>query len=106
MLKLVLFDGSTTYMFPNGEIATPAKIRAQFPAVDVFPHVLEINGHVCQAVQEFAAMRNFHGIDPALGDTDALAAMEAKVNAPAQDSEPSAEERIAAALEFQNLMSL
>ena len=66
MLKLVLFDGSTTYMFPNGEIATPAKIRAQFPAVDVFPHVLEINGHVCQAVQEFAAMRNFHGIDAAL----------------------------------------
>ena len=51
-------------------------------------------------------MRNFHGIDPALGDTDALAAMDAKVNAPAQDSEPSAEERIAAALEFQNLMSL
>ena len=38
MIKLVLFDGSTTYMFPNGEIATPAKIRAQFPAVDVFPH--------------------------------------------------------------------
>ena len=32
--------------------------------------------------------------------------MEAKVNAPAQDSDPSAEERIAAALEFQNLMSL
>ena len=51
-------------------------------------------------------MRNFHGIDPALSDAEALVAMEAKVNAPAQDSEPSAEERIAAALEFQNLMNL
>ena len=34
MIRLELFDGTKTYMFPNGDIATPEKIRQQFPAVD------------------------------------------------------------------------
>lgn len=106
MLKMVKFDGKKTYMFPNGEVATPEKIRAQFPAVDVFTHVLEINGNVCQAVMELGALRGIHNIDESLTEDEAIAKIEEIINTPAPEPAPSAEERIAASLEFQNLMSL
>jgi hypothetical protein len=50
-------------MFPNGAIATPEKIRADFPAIDHFPHVLEINGNVCGAIMELSATLNMYDID-------------------------------------------
>ena len=106
MLRMVKFDGETTYMFPNGEVATPDRIRAQFPAVDTFTHVLEINGNVCQAVMELGALRGIHNIDESLTEDEAIAKIEEIVNTPAPEPAPSAEERIAASLEFQNLVSL
>lgn len=106
MLKLEKFDGTKTYMFPNGAVATPEAIRAQFPAADVFPHVLEINGDVCQAVMSLAALRALHNVDAALTEGEAVATIEAIVNAPAPEPAPLPEERIAAALEFQNLLSI
>lgn len=106
MLKMEKFDGTKTYMFPNGEVATPEKIRAQFPAVDVFTHVLEINGNVCQAVMELGALRGIHSIDESLTEDEAIAAIEEIVNTPAPEPAPSAEERIAAAMEYQNLTNM
>ena len=106
MLKLQIFDGTTTYMFPNGEIATPEAIRKQFPAVDLFAHVLEINGHVLQAVSELDAMRSIYKIDDTLSQQEALAALEEIRNSPIPAPEPNAEERIAAALEYQNLTNM
>jgi len=106
MLRLIKFDGKSTYMFPNGELATPEKIREKFPAVDYFPHVLEINGNVCQAVMELQALRNIHGIDPSISDDEAIAQIEQKINTPPPPPPPSPDERIAAAMEFQNLLAL
>lgn len=105
MLKLEKFDGTKTYMFPNGEIATPERIRMQFPAVDVFPHVIEVNGDVCQAVMSLSALRSMHNIDAELSETDAIQAIETIINT-TPVYEPSPEERIAAAMEFQNLLAL
>lgn len=103
-----MFNGTKTYMYPNGQIATPDVIRADFPAVDIFPHVIEVNGSVCQAIQELQALRNIHGIDETLSDDEALLAIEVKINTPAPlvEKEPTAEERIASALEYQNLLSM
>ena len=106
MLKLEKFNGKKTYMFPNGEIATPERIKEDFPAVEVFTHVLEVNGNVCQAVQELGALRGIHNIDESLGEDEAIAAIEEIINTPAPEPEPSAEERIAAAMEYQNLLSM
>ncbi len=108
MLKIEIFDGTKTYMYPNGQIATPDVIRADFPAVDIFPHAIEVNGSVCQAIQELQALRNIHGIDESLTDEEALLAIEVKINTPAPfvEREPTAEERIASALEYQNLLSM
>ena len=105
MLKLEKFTGNKTYMFPNGDIATPEKIRQQFPAVDYFTHVIEVNGDVCQAVMNLNALRQMHNIDANLNEDEAIAALEQIINTPVAP-QPSAEERIAAALEFQNLMML
>jgi hypothetical protein len=106
MLKLEKFTGNKVYMFPNGEVASPEIIRAKFQAVDYFPHVIEVNGDVCQAVMNLNALRNIHNIDSALNDDQAILAIEVIMNTPDPEPEPTAEERIAAAMEFQNLMSL
>lgn len=106
MVKLEKFTGEKTYMFPNGAIASPDVIRSQFPAVDMFPHVFEVNGDVCQAVMNLNALRQMHSIDEALTEDEAIAAIEAIINTLPPTPEPTAEERIAAALEYQNLLSM
>lgn len=105
MLRFELFDETKTYMFPNGEVATPGRIRQQFPAVDQFPHILELNGPVVQAVISLDAARSMHNIDSQLSVEDAIAEIEYIVNNP-PPPEPSPEERIASSLEFQNIMML
>jgi len=106
MIKLEKFDGTKTYMFPNGVLATPEVIRLQFPAVDTFTHVIEVNGDVCQAVMNLNALRQIHGIDVALNELDSIIALEVILNTPPPEPEPSPEERMASAMEFQNLLAL
>jgi hypothetical protein len=106
MIKLEKFTGTKTYMYPNGTIATPERIQQDFPAVDVFPHVIEVNGNVCGAVMELGALRQIHNINEALTEDEAIVAIQAILNTPPPIPEPSAEERIAAAMEYQNLLSL
>ncbi|AEE95798.1 hypothetical protein [Mahella australiensis] len=105
MVRYELFDGTKTYMFPNGALATPETIRSQFPAVDTFPHLLELNGNVVQAVMEFGAVKGIYQIDESLSDEEAIAEITYKANNP-PPPEPTADERIAAALEYQNIMSM
>lgn len=112
MIKIEKFTGKKTYMYPNGAIAAPETIKKDFPAVEVFTHIIETDeaGQVCFAVQNLSAVRSQMGIDPSLSEAEAIKAIEDMRNAPAPEPEanpePSAEERIAAALEYQNLISL
>lgn len=108
MKKIEKYTGEKTYMFPNGAIATPEIIEQQFPAVTAFTHIIETDeaGEVCFAVQNLSAMRGFYGIDSTFNEEQAIAAIQEIINAPAPETAPSAEERIAASLEYQNLLSL
>ena len=108
MKKLEKYTGNKTYMFPNGALATPEKMLEQFPAVLTFAHIIETDeaGEVCFAVENLSAMRSLYEIDASLTEEKAIAAIEQIINAPAPEPEPSAEERIAAALEYQNMASL
>ena len=108
MKKIEKYTGEKTYMFPNGAIATPDEMLRQFPAVLEFVHIIETDeaGEVAFAVQNLAAMRTFHGVDASLSEAEAIAKIEEIINTPAPDPGPSAEERIAASLEYQNLLSL
>ena len=108
MVKIEKYTGEKTYMYPNGALATPEKLKADFPAVEAFVHIIETDeaGQVCFAVQNLAAIRLQMGIDSSLSEEAAIAAIEELRNAPAPEPEVSAEERIAAALEYQNLTNL
>jgi hypothetical protein len=106
-IRYEIYDGTKTYMYPNGAIATPEKIEEDFPAIAVFPHVIEVNGNVFQAIYELEAIKNLRGIPEETSVEDTLAQLvEAFVASQNFTSEPTPEERIAAALEFQNLNSL
>lgn len=102
------YDGTKTYMHPNGELATPEKIKQRFPASEVFTHIVETDeqGQVMFAFQNLAAVRTQMEIDPSLNEDEAIARIEELRNAPRPEPEPTATERVAAALEFQNVLNM
>ena len=102
------YTGEKSYMFPNGELATPAIIQERFPAVEAFVHIVETDesGEVLFAIQNLSAMCSFYGISQSLSEAEKIAEIQEKANEEPEASAPSAEERIAAALEYQNLLSM
>ena len=58
------------------------------------------------AFENLSALRGIYNIDAALSETEAIAAIQEIINTPPAEPEPSAEERVAAALEYQTLNSL
>ena len=106
--KVIKYTGEKTYMFPNGELANKERVLKDFPAALTFTHIMETDEHeeMCFSMQNLSAMRGFYNIDSSLTEDEAILAIQDIVNAPAPEAEPSAEERIASALEFQNMMSL
>ena len=108
MIKIEKYTGSKTYMYPNGELASPERVKKDYPAVEAFVHIVETDeaGQVMFALQNLAAVRSQMGIDPALSEDEAIAKIEELKNAPQPEPEPTAEERVAAALEFQNVLNM
>jgi hypothetical protein len=108
MKKIIKYDGTKTFMYPNGAIATKERILQDFPAALTFTHIIETDEaeEVCFAVQNLSAMRGIYNIDKNLTEEEAIVAIQEVINAPEPEPEPSAEERIASALEYQNLMSM
>lgn len=99
------YTGNKTYMFPNGAIGTKEAVLKQWPAALTFTHVVETDeeGQVMWAFNNLAAMKSMYNIDKSLSEEEAIAKLQEIRNAPAPEPEASAEERIAAALEYQNL---
>lgn len=108
MIKIEKYTGTKTYMYPNGALATPDVMKKDFSAIEAFTHIIETDeaGQVCFAVQNLAAVRSQLGIDASLTEDEAIAAIEELRNAPIPEADPTAEERIAAALEYQNLVNM
>lgn len=108
MIKIEKYDGNKTYMYPNGELATPESVQSKFPAVTKFVHIIETDeaGQVMFAIQNLAALKSQLGIDTSVEEEEAIKQIEKIKNTPAPEPEPSAEERLAAALEFNNLLNL
>lgn len=103
------YTGEKTYMFPNGAIATPEAVLAQFPACLTFTHIVETDeeGQTLWALQNLAAMKSIYNIDASTSEEDAIAQIQEIVNTvPEVDTSATAEERIAAALEYQNVLAM
>ena len=108
MKKIIKYTGEKVFMYPNGEIATKERVLQDFPAALTFTHIIETDEaeEVCFAVQNLSAMRGIYNIDSSLSEDEAILAIQDIVNAPAPEPEVTAEERIASALEYQNLMAM
>lgn len=108
MIKIEKYTGSKNYMYPNGELATSERVKKDYPAVEAFTHIVETDeaGQVMFALQNLAAIRSQMGIDSSLSEEEAISKIEEIRNAPQPEPEPTAEDRIAAALEFQNVLNM
>ncbi len=109
--KLEIYNHEKTYLFPNMCIATPEEVAKNYTAVNV-PNLTTVietdeSGIMFYTSPEpIVVTRSRHSIDPSLSDEEAIIAIEAILNSPEPDPLPSAEERIAAAMEYQNLLSM
>lgn len=114
MRKLTIYDNTKTYYYPSREEATPERVSVDFPIVNATDLKLVIETDPDDGIMFYTApepinnMARGMGLNPADYSTDEelLQAMEDILNAPQPEPEPSAEERIAAAMEYQNLMSI
>jgi hypothetical protein len=108
MHKLELYAGTKTYMAPSGALYDPARLLQDFPAVATFAHLIHTDegGEVCFGVYNYKAFCAKHGRNPMAPPETNIPLLEAAMNAPPPDPEPSPEERIAAALEYQNLAGM
>lgn len=106
---LKIYDEKTR-MYPSGKVATKDTVYADYPAVKVFTHVIETdeNDEVIYAINNLSALRTSYSIDKSLSEQEAVQAIQDIMNTPREpvEPEPTAEERIAASLEYQNLLAM
>lgn len=107
MRKVLKYDGSKEYMFPNGEIATKERVLKEYPSILAFPHLIitDADEEVLTEIVHVGQAKSIYNLDSNLSLDEIIIQIERIINTP-QESTPSPEERIAAALEFQNLMML
>lgn len=108
MYKLELYTGDKIYVAPNSEIDTRDNVLRKFPAALMVKHVVltDEGGEVSYGIQMLSALCGQHGVSQSLTDAEKIEQLEAILNAPPPEPTPSAEERIAAMLEFQTIASL
>ena len=111
--RYAIWDKQTTIITPIFEVLTPEQWMERYP-VAAIPTITvvcgagEINGSFFGTLGQMVQMYEAQGADfsACVSDEDKLQVIEDfedAMNAPSTD--PSAEERIAAALEYQNMMA-
>jgi hypothetical protein len=108
MNKLEIYTGLKTYMTPSGTLYTQERVVQAFPAALTFTHLIHTDegGEVCFGMYNYRTFCVQHGLNPHNQPETNIPLLEGILNAPLPVPVPSAEERIAAALEFQNLTML
>lgn len=108
MVKIEKYTGEKTYILGNGELGTRERILELWPAALTIAHVAETDemGECLMAFDPLSRLRSILGVDRALTEDQAIAAIEAMRNAEPEPPAPDALERLAAAIEFQNVLAL
>ena len=114
MAKYAIWDKASPVYTPSGEVFTSEQWLERYgwgniPGIKMVLAGGAVNGALCGNLADMVEMYTRAGADFSGCETDEeiLAAMEYfDDNPPIVESEPTAEERIAAALEYQNLMSM
>ncbi len=114
MKRYAIWNKKDAIITPIGEVLTAEQWKERYPvagveSIKVVCSAGEINGAFFGTLGQMVEMYSNQGCDfsNCITDEEKLAAIEVfedEMNKP--DDTPSAEERIAAAMEYQNLMSL
>lgn len=102
-------DSKKTYLFPSGAVATTEVLKKHFPCLSTGLKVvliLDALGETIYTVQSLSSLADAMGVDPTREASLVLADIEAQVNKEPEEPMPTPEERIAAALEYQNMMAM
>lgn len=113
MKRYAIWDKQTPIITPNGKVFTSEQWMDQYPvaaleSITVVCDAGEINGAFFGTLGQMVKMYADMGADfsECATDEDKLSVIEAFEDAQnAPSTEPTAEERIAAALEYQNVMA-
>ena len=110
-INLEIYNPTKTYIYPDMSIATPDRIQMDFSVVNV-PNIQSVittdsSGVMFYEIDLLSSKAQKLGLSMNDFDTveDILNAMEDILNTPQPDPIPSAEERLAAALEYQNALA-
>ena len=114
---LKLYNSNDTYISPSNEIMDAVAVSSHFPASSVAAFVVQTDAYneIMYGFYNLSTMKSKYNIDPSLNNVEAVQAIEDAMNLEKQQQEeaeraaaliPTPEERIAAALEFQNLNNL
>ena len=112
MRKLIIYniEDNKTYQYPNGALATPERVLSDYPAIATFKHIIETDEfeQMFIGIQNLAMARTMYNVDKELYDEEAVLAIQDIMNTQDETAinTPSAEERIASALEYQVMMSM
>lgn len=109
--NLEIYDSKKTYLYPNMTLAAPEDITNTFPAVNITKCVIttDTEGNMFYSVEPLSAMVNRLGADTSQckSDEEILTLLENIIDNPrTPEPEITAQDRIAAALEYQNLLSM
>lgn len=105
MKRLIKYDNKTDYVFNDGKIITPKIMIQKHPAVYLPGFYIEVNDVVFYGYHNINVLRSRYNIDEGLTEEEAVTVIEGILNNPYAIM-PTAEERIAAALELQNIMNM
>lgn len=114
MQKIYLkkYDKSKVYAAPSGAIMNFSSVEKDFPAVRSFTFVVQTDAYdeTMWGMFSLSSLRTKYGVNTANED-DAIAEIESAMNdeisqQEAASKEPTAEERIAAMLEYQALQNM
>lgn len=111
-MKYKIWDGTQTLITPIGEVLTAEQVKARYPAsgVEGMKYII-CDAPISMGVfMEFEATKNHYKglgvpITDGMSDQEVLDAISYWEENP-PEPEPTAEERMAAAMEFQNLLAL
>lgn len=107
MIKIEKYTGEKTYMYPSGGLATPEDVKKKYPAVAHFVHLVETDeeGQVLFAIENLAAVKSRFSIPKSMSEEEAIKKIE-EIRNTIPEQLPSPQERIAAALEYNNILNM
>lgn len=116
MTRYAIWNKEDDIITPSGEVFSAEQWQSRYPVarldrITVICAAGEINGAFFGTLGQMVEMYGKNGCDFSACETDeeklaAIEAFEDETNAISEETEPSAEERIAAALEYQVMASL